>query len=149
MTWLAALLSLAQWLSPVPGSAVSAGYLPPVRIGAPGHRGVDLAAPPGTPVSAIGPGVVAVAGIVAGKPVVTIVHAQSGVRSTYEPVVAAVIRGQSVRAGESIGVLASAGGHCGGHCLHLGIRDLRTGDYRDPGTLTTLPLVVLKPVSRG
>src|SRR5690625_3060988 len=47
---------------------------PPPRPWLPGHRGVDLSAEDGAEVRAAGPGTVAFAGHVAGRPVVSIQH---------------------------------------------------------------------------
>lgn len=87
-------------------------------------------------------GRVAFAGLVAGKPVVVVQHG-AGLRTTYEPVTGALPPGVRVRAGMPIGVVASAGGHCGGTCVHVGLR--RGEDYLDPLLLLRVP--VLKPVS--
>jgi hypothetical protein len=83
-------------------------------------------------------------GSVAGKPVVTIGHADR-LRSTYEPVIGTVRVGAAVRAGDPIGTVASAGGHCGGTigCVHIGLRDDRT--YYDPQRLVEPRPAVLKP----
>lgn len=64
---------------------------PPPQPWLPGHRGVDLAAVPGAIVRAAGPGTVLFAGLVAGRPVVTVGHA-GGLRTTHEPVQPAVRR---------------------------------------------------------
>lgn len=72
-----------------------------------GHRGVDLEAAPGDVVVASRGGVVVFAGSVAGTPVVSVEHSD-GLRTTYEPVLAQVTKGQSVGRGERIGVLANA-----------------------------------------
>ena len=50
---------------------------------------MDLGGAPGRPVLAAGDGVVVFAGMVAGRPVVSIDHAD-GLRTTYEPVAPAV-----------------------------------------------------------
>lgn len=73
----------------------------------PGHRGVDLRADPGQEIVASRGGVVAFAGVVAGTPIVSIQHSD-GLRTTYEPVHAAVAVGQHVRRGAVIGHLADA-----------------------------------------
>lgn len=103
---------------------------PPPRPWLPGHRGVDLSARDGAEVRAAGPGTVAFAGHVAGRPVVSIQH-PGGLRTTYEPVTGQVQVGDAVETGTLIGHLASAGAHCPRACLHWG---LRTGDerYLDP-----------------
>src|SRR5438552_18450423 len=63
---------------------------------APGHRGVDVAAPLGSPVRASADGVVSFAGSVAGNLTVTIDHA-SGVKTSYSYLGAArVKKGQHV-----------------------------------------------------
>src|SRR4051812_5150364 len=80
-----------------------------------GHRGVDLAAVPGQAVYAAGPGTVVFAGEVAGRPVVSVAH-PGGLRTSYEPVLAAVRPGQLVASGAVLGELAA--GHQGsGACL--------------------------------
>ena len=108
-----------------------------------GHRGVDLAAAPGEAVLAAGAGVVAVAGTVAGRPVVSVDH-PGGLRTTYEPVTPGVGAGQQVAAGQPVGVLVA--GHAGcpaAACLHWGLR--RGHTYLDPLTLLQPPEVRLLP----
>jgi len=117
---------------------------PPVRW-RPGHRGVDLAGEPGEPVLAAGAGVVAFAGVVAGRGVVSVDHA-GGLRTTYEPVSASVRIGDVVGLGAPLGTLDS--GHPGcptAACLHWG---LRRGDvYLNPLLLVQPLRVRLKPLS--
>lgn len=99
---------------------------PPPGPYAPGHRGVDLAAPPGTPVRAVASGRVSFAGRVAGKGVVAVELAGTGdppLRTTYEPVRASARKGEEVRAGEVIGTVEPTGSHCTAPCLHWGLRD--------------------------
>lgn len=113
---------------PVPGG-VERAYDPPEERWQAGHRGVDLAAPPGQAVSAAAPGRVVFAGMVAGRPVLSIEH-DGGYRTTYEPVRAGVSVGTQVSAGQPVGTV-EAGHGCA--CLHLG---LKLGeDYRDPTPL--------------
>lgn len=122
----APLVPVGRW--PVTGSPrVLRAFAPPAtRYGA-GHRGVDLAAHEGDPVLAALDGRVTFAGRVAGRGVVTV--DSGGLRATYEPVVARLAVGQTVRAGQPLGVLAQ-GGHCSRSCLHWG---LRSGpEYLDP-----------------
>jgi murein DD-endopeptidase MepM/ murein hydrolase activator NlpD len=106
---------------------VTRGFDPPVSHYGPGHRGVDLAARAGDPVLAAVAGRVTFAGSVAGRAVVTLDH--GGVSTTYEPVRASVGAGQWVGLGQPIGVLGH-GGHCGGRCLHWGLR--QDSEYLDP-----------------
>jgi murein DD-endopeptidase MepM/ murein hydrolase activator NlpD len=119
-------------------------FEPPPSTYAAGHRGVDLAAAPATPVLAAGNGVVAFAGMVAGRPVVSIDHA-GGLRTTYEPVDPAVAAGQPVARGSPIGTLLPGHAGCGAAaCLHWGLR--RGETYRDPLSLLEVPQVRLLPV---
>lgn len=93
----------------------------------PGHRGVDLAGPSDAPVLAPADGTVVFAGQVAGRGVVSIDH-DGGLRTTYEPVTAAVAAGQRLTAGAVLGRLLP--GHCQQTCLHWGAR--RGTEYVDP-----------------
>lgn len=130
---------------PLPGTPrVARRFDPPPQPWLPGHRGVDLAAAPGVPVSAAGAGVVTFAGIVAGRPVVTVGHVD-GMRTTYEPVLAGVAVGSPVSAGAQIGHLLDGHLDCAAPaCLHWGLR--RGDTYLDPlallgrGPVRLLPL---------
>lgn len=115
--------------------AVVRGWEPPATPYGPGHRGVDLAAPTGTPVRAVAAGRVSFAGRVAGRGVVSVELAGTGLRTTYEPVHASVRTGDKVAAGAVVGSVEAAGAHCGGVCLHWGLR--RGESYLDP--LSLLP----------
>jgi murein DD-endopeptidase MepM/ murein hydrolase activator NlpD len=132
------------WGWPLAGRPlVTRGFDPPsTRFGA-GHRGVDLAAVPGQQVVAAGAGVVVFAGLVAGRPVVSVDHA-GGLRTTYEPVQPVVAAGQVVARGSPLGgVVAGHGGCPADACLHWG---LRRGDaYLDPLALLRPPRVRLLP----
>lgn len=110
-----------------PSPAVIRGFDAPDHEYGPGHRGVDLAAPPGATVHAAVAGQVAFAGSVAGRGVVSIDH--GSYRTTYEPVTPRVRAGQSVGLGQAIGAVAD-GGHCATRCLHWGLR--RGSTYLDP-----------------
>lgn len=134
----------ARWQWPLAGTPrVLRGFEPPPTRYAAGHRGVDLAAPVGAAVLAAGAGVVGYAGTLAGRGVVTVVH--GGLRTTYEPVAAAVRPGQLVAGGTVLGHL-QAGPHCGllRPCLHWGL--LRGRVYLDPLALLGLAAVRLLPV---
>ena len=144
MYLLALALAAQTWLSPVPGALIEQGFEPPAHAWGTGHRGVDFQAEPATEVFAIGKGVVTFVGEVAGKPVIVINHPALGLRSTYEPVIAIVELGQEVLAGTPIGETAETGGHCGGHCLHLGLKGSGKNDYRNPLPLIDHQYVVLK-----
>ncbi|MBA8823268.1 murein DD-endopeptidase MepM/ murein hydrolase activator NlpD [Saccharopolyspora lacisalsi] len=111
---------------PLPGAhEVVRDFDPPVTEYGPGHRGVDLAASTGRSVRAAGPGVIVYAGRLAGRGVVSVEHA-GGLRTTYEPVAANVMVGQTVRRGQPIGRLDSGHPECIAPaprtCLHWGAR---------------------------
>jgi murein DD-endopeptidase MepM/ murein hydrolase activator NlpD len=111
-----------------------------------GHRGVDLAGRPGQPVYAAGPGTVVYAGLLAGRPVVSLAH-PGGLHTSYEPVQAWVHVGQRVGASAMIGALDV--GHPGcSTCLHWGAMwgPASRADYVDPlGLLASTP-IRLKPL---
>jgi murein DD-endopeptidase MepM/ murein hydrolase activator NlpD len=113
-----------------------------------GHRGVDLAGVPGQPVYAAGAASVVYAGLVAGRPVVSLAH-PGGLHTSYEPVRSAVRSGQLVDAETVIGELTA--GHPGcpaAACLHWGAMwgPASRADYVDPlGLLASTP-IRLKPL---
>lgn len=114
-----------------------------------GHRGVDLAGTPGQPVYAAASGTVVFAGLLAGRPVVSVAH-PGGLRTSYEPVHPAVRVGQLVAAGAALGALAP--GHPGcpvSACLHWGTMwgPAARADYVDPVGLLAETPVRLKPLS--
>ena len=118
-------------LSPVP--AVLRYFDAPETPYGAGHRGVDLAAVPGQDVLAADAGVVVFAGLVAGRPVVSVDH-DGGLRTTYEPVQPGVAAGDQVYRGQVLGtVLAGHPGCLVAACLHWGVR--RGADYVDPLSL--------------
>ena len=123
---------------------------PPPQPWAPGHRGVDLAAAPGATVRAAGAGTVFFAGMIAGRPVISVSHS-GGLRTTYEPVRPCVVAGARVGPGDPLGVLLP--GHLGcpvgagaaTACLHWGLR--RGDEYLDPLALLGLGRVRLLPAT--
>lgn len=145
VTAAAAVGQSGQWQWPLsPDPVVAAAFRAPVQPWGPGHRGVDLLGSVGQPVSAIGAGTISFAGLVAGRGVVVVDH--GALRSTYEPVLAHVRRGESVAAGQVIGTLEAVSSHCPPQaCLHLGVR--RGEEYLDPLTLLGPRQVRLKPLS--
>jgi len=134
----AVLAAAARWVAPMDGALdVTRPFEAPPGPYAAGHRGVDLGVAPGSPVRAAGDGVVVFAGMVAGRPVISIDHA-NGLRTTYEPVDPSVAAGQQVARGSPIGTLLA--GHAGcprAACLHWGAR--RGETYLDP-------MALLRPV---
>ena len=118
------------------------GWEPPATVYARGHRGVDLATPPGTEVRAVAAGRVSFAGRVAGRGVVSVELTGTDLRTTYEPVSATVKKGDKVEPGEVVGTVEAAGSHCATACVHWGL--LRGEMYLNP--LELLPPWLL---SRG
>ncbi|MCV7179088.1 M23 family metallopeptidase [Mycolicibacterium sphagni] len=114
-----------------------------------GHRGVDLAGAPGQPVYAAGPATVVFAGKLAGRPVVSLAHA-GGLRTSYEPVEAAVQVGQLVDSSTALGRLVAGHEGCpAAACLHWGAMwgPASRADYVDPlGLLASTP-IRLKPLA--
>jgi murein DD-endopeptidase MepM/ murein hydrolase activator NlpD len=100
-----------------------------------GHRGVDLAARSGAEVRAPANGTVVFAGVLAGRPVLSIDHG-GGLISSFEPALSRLQRGDSVERGEVVATLGPGPTHCWPtSCLHWGVR--QNGRYIDP--LTLLP----------
>ncbi|MFI6657119.1 murein hydrolase activator EnvC family protein [Streptomyces sp. NPDC050523] len=116
------------------------GWEPPATLYGRGHRGVDLAAPPGAPVRAAAPGRVSFAGRVAGRGVVSVGLTGTDLRTTYEPVKASVKKGDEVEAGEVVGTVEPGASHCTVTCVHWGL--LRGGTYLNP--LSLLPPGLLR-----
>lgn len=130
------------WSPPISPAVVLTRFDGPAAPWLPGHRGIDLRAAVGVPVRAPGAGRVSFVGRVAGRGVLTIDH--GGLRTSYEPIEAGVVLGQSVAAGALIGTVATGSGHCGdGSCLHLGLR--RGREYLDPLLLIATGTVRLLP----
>lgn len=132
-----------RWpLDPVP--VVLRPFERPTSTWGRGHRGVDLAAVEGQAVLAASAGVITHAGVIAGRPTVTVLH-RGGIRTTYEPVLGSPRVGSRVAAGQRIGTLALTGSHCGAAaCLHLGA--LRGSSYLDPLVLLRGGPVILLPL---
>jgi len=137
-----------EWAVPLgPPLVVVREFDPPPLRWLAGHRGVDLAAVAGATVRATVSGVVSYAGLVAGRGVVVIRHAgpSSDLRTTYEPVTPAVVVGQQVTAGDTVGVVAAVPRHCApAVCLHWGLR--RGTTYLDPRPVPGAARVRLLPL---
>jgi murein DD-endopeptidase MepM/ murein hydrolase activator NlpD len=131
-----------------PAPAVVRGFDAPSPNWTPGHRGVDLAGRPGQPVYAAGSATVVFAGLLAGRPVVSLAH-PGGLHTSYEPVVAAVRAGQQVSGRTVLGELIAGHGGCRvAACLHWGAMwgPSSGAQYVDPlGLLESTP-VRLKPL---
>lgn len=131
-----------------PPPAVQRGFDAPSPDWKPGHRGVDLPGAPGQPVYAAGAATVVFAGLLAGRPVVSLAH-PGGLHTSYEPVRAAVRTGQAVAAQTVIGALQA--GHAGcraAACLHWGAMwgPASGAHYVDPLGLVKSTPIRLKPL---
>jgi hypothetical protein len=138
------------WQLPVDGRVVRP-FAEPSSAYAPGHRGIDLAAPSGTAVRAAGAGTVTFAGDVAGALHVVITH-RDGLRTSYS-----FLADVTVNMGDAV-TTSTVVGHSGGSdldsghgpdSLHFG---LRVGErYVDPlllfQTRDLTELVRLVPVA--
>lgn len=136
------------WAWPVsPRPAVERHFEAPAKRWLPGHRGVDLHAPPGTPVRAPQAGVVSFTGVVVDREVLTVDHGE-GHRSSFEPVSPVVHRGERVVRGQVIATVGSPGHGPGGSAVHWGVRE---GDeYVNPlQFVADLRPSVLLPVPEG
>lgn len=124
---------------------VDRAFDPPRTTYGPGHRGVDLRGWADATVRSAGPGWVSYAGLLAGRGVISVTH-DGGLRTTYEPVEAAVEVGQPVSRGSPIGVLTGGHRSCrqGTTCLHWGL--LRGRTYLDPLSLIRPPELRLLPL---
>jgi murein DD-endopeptidase MepM/ murein hydrolase activator NlpD len=138
----AAIETAETWVWPVSQDVVvTRPYAaPPHRYGS-GHRGVDLAADAG-PLRAPASGVIAFAGVVVDRPLLTIDHGD-GLVTTLEPATTGLAVGDRVAGGEEIASLAS-GGHTAAGSVHFGVR--LHGEYINPLLLLGgVPRAVLLP----
>ncbi|WP_309129151.1 M23 family metallopeptidase [Microbacterium sp.] len=131
------------WRWPVDGPrTVAEPFQAPAHDYGPGHRGMDVVAAPGAQVQAPADGVIAFAGQVVDRPLLTIDHG-AGFVTTLEPVRTELSPGERVEAGGVIGDVA-AGGHTTLGTLHVGVR--LHGEYLNPRPLFgTPPRAVLLP----
>jgi murein DD-endopeptidase MepM/ murein hydrolase activator NlpD len=142
-------LGAGTWTWPVTGPVIRA-FDPPQDPYGSGHRGIDIAAPTGTPVVAVERGTVTFAGAVGGHLFVTVSH-DGDLASTYSWVSAVLVRrGDVVAAGQVIA--RSGAGHPGSlepSHLHVGVR--LAGAYVDPlaylTPLTVSGLIRLAPLT--
>ena len=124
--------SRGTWAWPVGGTRVILQVFEPHSTYGPGHRGIDLAAASGGVIRTMADGTVTFAGMVAGRPVISLSHERLGITSSMEPVTAIVRVGERVIRGQAIGLLVD-GDHCPVSCLHVGMRQGER--YLNPLTL--------------
>ena len=117
------------WTWPVTGPVIR-GFDPPDTPFGAGHRGIDIAVAPGTPILAPEAGTVSFAGRVGGELFVTLVHG-GGLSSTYSWISSSAVRkGDVVSRGQTIG--ATGTGHPGAGVPHLHVGVKLDGVYVDP-----------------
>lgn len=136
-----------DWTWPVVGPVIR-GFDPPDSAFGSGHRGIDIAAPVGTPVVAAEAGVVTFAGPVGGRLFVTVDHG-GGLESTYSWLDALVVRRGDVVARGDL-VARSGMGHAGVEPPHLHLGARLDDVYVDPlaylGPLEVWRFIRLAPV---
>lgn len=114
------------WVWPVAPVRIVRPFEAPAHRYGPGHRGIDLEA--SGEVRAPADGVVAFAGPVAGRGVLTIDHGD-GLVTTLEPVHTDLAAGTAVARGERVASV-STGGHAAEGSVHFGVR--LEGEYINP-----------------
>jgi len=128
------------WVWPVDEVQLVRRFEAPAHAYGPGHRGIDLGS--ADVVRAPADGHVAFAGLVAGRPIVTIDHGD-GLVTTLEPVSTELAAGDAVARGSPVGVVSTPG-HVGPGTVHFGVR--RDGAYINPlRLLGGVPRAVLLP----
>jgi murein DD-endopeptidase MepM/ murein hydrolase activator NlpD len=129
-------LRRAYLTSPVEFSRVSSGFamrLHPILNTWRQHHGIDFAAPTGTPVRAVGDGMVEFAGTQNGYGNIVILKHRSNQETAYAHLSRIDVKvGQSVSQSQTLGAVGSTGWATGPH-LHFEFRV--NGDYQDPSTI--------------
>lgn len=114
------------WTCPIAGCGgiFTSGFgyrVSPGGIGSTNHKGIDLSAPTGTPLRALGNATVAYVGWYGGQGMRVLLDFGNGVQASYAHMSGfAVAQGQRVSAGQVIGFVGSTGNSTGPH-LHLEI----------------------------
>lgn len=125
-------------------TTVTSDFDLPAQNWLPGHRGVDIAAPPESVVVAPTRATVSFAGSVGGKSVVS-VTVTSGIVMSFEPVETDLKTGDALEQGERVGTVSGHSDHCDERCVHWGAR--RNGRYINPLAALNPSPIVLKPIS--
>lgn len=129
-------LRRAYLSTPVAFSRISSGFamrFHPILNNWRQHNGIDFAAPMGTPVRAVGDGVVEFAGVQNGYGNIVIVKHRSSQETVYAHLSRIDVKvGQAVSQSQSIGAVGMTGWATGPH-LHFEFRV--NGEYQDPATI--------------
>lgn len=129
-----------EWAWPTSPVRIVEPFVAPEHAYGPGHRGIDLAAT--GPVRSPASGVVAFAGVVVDRPLITIDHGD-GLVTTLEPVSTDLSPGDAVARGDVVGTVATGGSAPPG-AVHFGVR--LHGEYVNPMLLLGgIPRAVLLP----
>jgi murein DD-endopeptidase MepM/ murein hydrolase activator NlpD len=130
-----------EWAWPVSAPhPIARPFIAPATPYSSGHRGIDIRAPTSEVFAPEG-GIVSFAGMVAGRPVLSIRH-PGGLVSSFEPVSSALSSGSAVSRGQLVGTLLP--GHCAELCVHFGVR--LNGNYVSPlNYLGSVPRAILLP----
>jgi murein DD-endopeptidase MepM/ murein hydrolase activator NlpD len=145
-------LRKAFLLAPVQFSRISSGFglrWHPVLNRMRAHKGIDYAAPIGTPVRAAGEGRVAFRGTQGGYGNVVMVTHPGGVETVYGHLsrfAPALFVGKRVQQGELVGFVGMTGLATGPH-LHYEYRV--GGVHRNPASIKTLPAEPISPALRA
>ena len=132
----------AAWLWPVEGEVITAYRNGDDPYAAGQHRGIDIAAPLGTPVRAAAGGEVLNSGVVGTAGLTVSVRTSEGVDTTYLHLSAASVReGDRVAPGDPIGAVGATGSRSAEEPhLHFGVRESGSRHaYRDPLAFLSLP----------
>jgi murein DD-endopeptidase MepM/ murein hydrolase activator NlpD len=143
-------LQPGAWRWPIIGPVLSPFDPPDTPFGS-GHRGIDVAADPGSPLVAPAPGTVKFAGRIGGELFLSIAHGESW-ESTASWLSSVTVReGDTVFAGQVIG--ATGTGHPGASVAHVHLGVKHAGAYVDPlevyGSLSLVGIVRLAALPFG
>jgi murein DD-endopeptidase MepM/ murein hydrolase activator NlpD len=130
-------------------SGFSESRVHPVMQDMRAHKGIDYAAPPGTPVKTVGDGTIEFAGEQRGYGKVVIVAHYNDYSTLYahlDEIAPNVVTGANVRQGDVIGEVGSTGWATGPH-LHFEFRI--AGEHADPQSAEMPVAVVLDPAERA
>ncbi len=135
-------LAALGWVWPAEPFRLVRPFAAPAHEYGPGHRGIDLDLVGGEALRAPADGVVAFAGSVAGRGILTIDHG-GGLVTTLEPAASDLAPGTIVARGAPVATLGS-GGHAAAGTVHFGVR--LDGRYINPLLLLgDIPRAVLLP----
>lgn len=113
-----------RWILPIETPAKLVGtYQAPATAYSAGHRGLDYQVKDGQKLMAPSDGEVRFSGLVAEKPVVSLIHS-GGYITSFEPACSSLKKGERVKIGQVIGQVCALGyrSHCHVLCLHYGMR---------------------------